>query len=158
MSLSVCRERSEALLPGAQQWNKRNGQELMPRKFPLDMRKNFLCSDCALNRLPREQESPSLETFQSCVGIMLCHVSGLSWLSREVGSGDPLWSFQPDPSCETTSARCLAPGRVVGGGAVASSAAALPGEAWPGSGSEECRAQHLLPPLLRQTLSPWPAS
>ena len=37
----VCQRMDQALLRGAQQWDKKNGHKLMPRKFHLNTRKNF---------------------------------------------------------------------------------------------------------------------
>jgi len=52
-----------------------NGHKLKQRKFQLNMRKNFFTLRVTEHwpRLPREAvESPSLEIFQTHLGVVLC--------------------------------------------------------------------------------------
>ncbi|TRZ22340.1 hypothetical protein HGM15179_004758 [Zosterops borbonicus] len=66
-----------------------NGQNLVPKKFQLNMRKNFFTVQVTVhwNRLPREAvESPSLEILRNCLHTILRHVSS-------AGRLDKMWSL-----------------------------------------------------------------
>jgi len=69
-----------------------NGHKLKPRKFQLNMRKNFfpLRVTEPWPRLPRGAvESPSLEILKTCLDAVLCSLLWVTLLGQGVGLGDP---------------------------------------------------------------------
>jgi len=77
-----------------------NGHKLKQRKFQLKMRKNFFPLRVTehWNRLSREAvESPSLETFKTCLDAVLCSLLWVTLLQQGVGLGDPQRSL-PTPN------------------------------------------------------------
>jgi len=77
-----------------------NGHKPKPRKFQLNMRKNFFTLRVTepWNRLPREVvESHSLEMFKPCLDKVLCSLLWVTLLWQGVGQGGPQRSL-PTPT------------------------------------------------------------